>query len=276
MNPLYKDNDFSDRLVAFLDILGFRKLVLSNKSIALQTINIIDGHINHILNVLKENNEKTFSTKLFSDCICISCEYSLENIFYIIYELAFIQLYFSFEGIFLRGALSRGNHFENDRMIFSHGLIKAYELEQIAIYPRIIIDKELIDHIKHDSNSYYAIYIGFKTQDFIIKSPDGHFFVDYLNLLYEEGLEQIESLKTHKQAILTNVQQNIENIRVIEKYHWLAGYHNFKFNEIFNADDYEPSDADEIIKETSINLKSSFPQFKKSLMNDYSHESNSK
>ena len=266
MKPKYKDDDYPDKLVAFLDILGFRKLIWQHKSEALKSINFIDERIQYILNVLHENHGKTFSTKLFSDCICLSCEYTFENLFYILYELALIQLYFSFEGIFLKGALSKGNHFENDRMIFSKGPMKAYELERDAIYPRIIIDKNLIDQIKDDNNSYYPTYIGFKKQDLLIQCPDGQFAVDYLNLLYEEGIEQIDGLKNHKRSILMNVEQNHGNINVIEKYRWLAEYHNYKFNEIFASDSCEESYAAEIAGEVSIDLASISPQFNKAQM----------
>jgi hypothetical protein len=264
MNPAHNEEEFSDRLVAFLDILGFHHLVMQDKSKALKSINSIDGHLQHLLDVLYKDHGKRFSVKLFSDSMCISCNYTFENVFYIIYELAFIQLYFSLEAIFLRGALSRGSHFENDRMIFSEGLVKAYELEQTAIYPRIVIDKDLLDDIMHDNNSYYPIYAGFKKQEFLIQSPDGQFFIDYLHSLYEEGQLQLESLQKHKESIVMNVKQNSDNIKVMEKYHWLAEYHNYKSSEIFCADDFEEAYSKEILENISIALSQLFPQFTKS------------
>lgn len=259
----YSESNYPHKLVAFLDILGFKDLVMQDREGALQTINSIDGHLKHVLKILADNHGKTFSTKLFSDCICVSCEDTFENMFYIIYELAFIQLYFSLEGIFLRGDLSKGNHFENDRMIFSKGLIKAYELEQAAIYPRIIIDKDFIDQIKKDNDLYFPVYIGFMKQDFLIQSPDGQFFIDYLNLLHEEGFDQIEFLQKHRKSIIDNVNKNLKNIKIIDKYRWIAEYHNYKFNEIFDADEWEKDYATTVINETTIHMSSVFPYFKK-------------
>jgi hypothetical protein len=264
MNSQHQDDSYPVKLVSFLDILGFKQLVRQDKADALESINFIDERLHHIINILHEEHGKTFSTKLFSDCICLSCEYTSENLFYILYELAFIQMYFSFEGIFLRGALSKGNHFENDRIIFSSGLIKAYEIEQSASYPRIIIDTELINQIKEDNEFYYVIHdVGFKKQDFLLQSPDGPFVVDYLHLIYEEGMDWIDDLKKHKEAIIRNVHQNKDNIQVLEKYHWLSEYHNYKFNEVFDPDEWEEKYAAEIIKDTSIDLDSIFPKFKK-------------
>lgn len=268
MDDEYKECDYSDRLVAFLDILGFKQLIQGDKASTMRSINFIDGRIKRVLSILHEQHGKTFSTKLFSDCICVSCEYSSENVFSIIYELAFIQLYFSLEGIFLRGALSRGNHFENERMIFSQGLIAAYELERSARYPRIIVDKDIVEKITVDDRLYHPYYIGFKKRDFLIGAPDGCFFIDYLNLLLkEEGFEQMESMGDHKARILNNVSSNFGNVSVLEKYRWLAEYHNFKFKFFFDAHDFEDEYADHVINVASIDLQAVFPQFQKSLGN---------
>ncbi|HHT9112390.1 MAG: hypothetical protein HZA47_03950 [Planctomycetes bacterium] len=255
----YNESNYPDKLVAFIDILGFKDLVMQGREGALQTINYIDGHLKHVLNVLNDNYGKTFSTKLFSDCICVSCEYSKENIFYILYELAFIQLYFSLRKMFLRGALSHGCHFENERMVFSQGLIKAYELEQVAMYPRIIVDSTLVEQIINEQNPFEKK----NNLNFIMESPDGYFFVDYLNMLYEDGMEQIEFLHDHKESIIENVNKNLKNIRILEKYRWIAEYHNYKFNEIFDADGWEDCYAAQVINETTIHMSSVFPYFKK-------------
>jgi hypothetical protein len=252
-----------DRLFAFIDILGFKELVFRDSKLAMQAIDLIDGNLRHVLKVLKGTHGKLFSAKLFSDCICVSCDYSSGNISPMLYELAFVQLYLALDGIFLRGALSRGLHFENDRMIFSQGLISAYELEQKAIYPRIIVHKDLADTILIDNSTNTPLYTPFKAKDFLVKSPDGYFFIDYLNLLWEEGFEHQEELSTHKKAILSNVRAHIDNAIIVEKYRWLAEYHNVKFKEFISPEDYEKDIADAIVKETAISIEAEFPQFSK-------------
>ena len=87
-----------------------------------------------------------------------------------LYELAFMQSWLSINGIFVRGALSSGPHYENDHIIFSEGLIKAYDHEKSAIYPRIIVDPGLLSCICNDVNA-----------DFLMIAPDGEIFVDYLD-----------------------------------------------------------------------------------------------
>lgn len=263
MPEKYTEKDYSDRLVAFVDILGFQRLISQDNAEALTSINLIDGHLQHVLDVLQKEHDKVFSIRLFSDCMCISCDYTIENLFYIVFELAFIQFIMSRDGIFLRGALSRGNHFENDRMIFSKGLVNAYHIENKAIYPRIVIDGTLVEPIMDDDNLYSPYYIQERTKNFIIQSPDRYYSVDYLNILYQEGIDQIEALERHKDSIEAAAGQNLADSRITDKYRWLAEYHNCKAKEFVCPDDYEDHFLSEVLKSTTINISEIFPNFHK-------------
>jgi len=264
ISETYSSEDYRDKLVAFLDILGFHRLISQDKVSALASINMIDGHLKHILTVLHDPHGKDFSTRLFSDCMCISCDYSTENLFYILFELAFIQYYLSREGVFLRGALSRGLHFENSRMIFSKGLVNAYHLENSATYPRVIIDAALVDCIKEDKDSYIPIYESERSIDYVIQSPDRLYSVDYLYLIHQDGLDSIEELERHKQSIETTVDRNSEDSGIINKCRWLADYHNSKISEVIEG--YAEPSLSEIMTSTSINTAAIFPNFTKNLM----------
>jgi hypothetical protein len=59
---------------------------------------------------------------------------------------------------------------------------------------------------------------------------------------YLEGYDAFldELLEQHKLAIMDAVNRNAGDSGVIEKYKWVADYHNAKFNEFFQADDYWP------------------------------------
>lgn len=57
------------------------------------------------------------------------------------------------QGIYTRGGVSYGSFYSDDNIIFSSALVKAYILEsKTAIYPRIVIDKKLIDAVLHCKN----------------------------------------------------------------------------------------------------------------------------
>lgn len=114
-----------------------------------------------------------------------------------------------------------------------------------------------------DCNFYAPIYIQERTKNFITQSPDIYYSVDYLNILYQEGIDQIESLQCHKNSIEAAVKHNFLDSRITEKYRWLAEYHNFKVTEFVRTDDYEEPDLSEMLKSTTINISEIFPHFKK-------------
>jgi len=80
---------------------------------------------------------------MFSDCICSSSPFTPDNVFRFIYALEAIQMNLASNGVFIRGGIAIGKHFENERMIVSEGLIEAYLLEsKQAVFPRIITSED--------------------------------------------------------------------------------------------------------------------------------------
>lgn len=92
-------------------------------------------------------------------CIILSNEIiegKEENAFLsIIFFSALLQLNMWINNLLVRGGISCGNFFSDERMIWGNALLRAYKLEdQIAIYPRIIVAPEIVEIIdymtKHD------------------------------------------------------------------------------------------------------------------------------
>jgi hypothetical protein len=244
--------DYSHRLTAFVDILGFRMLIQQPQDMAKLTIENINNTLSHALKIIKsDNTPNSISVKIFSDCLCISAEPA--HCREIIYELAYIQLWFAIHGIFVRGAITEGLHFENENMIFSQGLIKAYDYEKQAQYPRILIESSLAAAMIEDTGS-----------DYIMLAPDHLYFIDYLELLAEEGMSDPEEmLERHKTEILTQIKNNCENVGVLAKYRWLSEYHNLKANQLLIFEDYENDYAAQLRENTLIPIASYFPDFRK-------------
>lgn len=158
-----------NRLVCFIDILGFTDIIekfeKTKDTSIIETIkfafeeavknlhNPISEKSAEILNVTEEKInllKKDIFFKTFSDNIIISFTYDNNNF------LARLQLLLTFSNIFqysmttqdvyTRGGISLGSFYSDKNIIFSSALVKAYNLEsKIAIYPRIVIDKTIID-----------------------------------------------------------------------------------------------------------------------------------
>ena len=58
---------------------------------------------------------------------------------------AIIQVQFLKHGLLTRGGIASGSYFVDDMMVWGTALVKAHSLENsIAVYPRIVVDPELI------------------------------------------------------------------------------------------------------------------------------------
>ena len=191
-----------------------------------------------------------FRYKIFSDCIvvsadCINEDGNLEDtyIFHLLRTLIYIQSEIIHYGFFLRGAVTIDNHYEDDKVVFSPALIKAYELEKDnAVYPRIILDKKLVDEIFNifDDADYKA------WDDAVKLDADKQYFINYLDYIDEipDVRNRKRYLRKHKQLILNEILKN-NDPEIISKFLWLAKYHNLKIEDLFSSNSAEELKIDE-------------------------------
>lgn len=230
-----------ERVVAFMDILGFRSHIEDMKN------NIHKYHLikqvfteNNIILKPVDNPHFRLDTALFSDSIVISCPAIEGDINSEIMVLALSQ-YLSAkllrDGILVRGGIAKGwcHHEENN--VFGEGLIKAYDLEsKIACYPRILIADDIIIKLRK--------YKDLNTN--LIKTDiDGKYFVDTVRVcitnppfdedVIDIGLDGCRNNiiraydDSKKRAIeLSKPQQS--NIK--EKYQWLINQFNNRLEEV--------------------------------------------
>jgi hypothetical protein len=161
---------FSNRIVAFIDILGFRALVTQlaanpslRKSVhrALAEIRVFKH-----ASLRNETALRDLEVSVFSDSIAISGE--PEKLTTIISTALGLQSKLLGLGILIRGGVSSGPTFHAEDMLYGEGLINAYDLEsKTAVYPRIVIDPKLIG----DTEAGLCAM-------FLSKEDDGHWFID--------------------------------------------------------------------------------------------------
>jgi len=169
MSPvLDKSNIMEEKFVAFLDILGFTEIIKgieSNNS----SDNLDLKRIKSILNFMDEETiNPNYCTDLpiyvetedgliekelgnpkltyVSDCIIISAEPTLDGFKALSRKIHKITADLAYDGVFCRGAITKGKLFHHNKVVFGSSYIKAYKLEENkAIFPRVIIDPEIID-----------------------------------------------------------------------------------------------------------------------------------
>ncbi len=150
------EKKYERRIVAFVDILGFRKKIQETEHIDSghdRILNLIRG-FEFIENALRKNfsEDKIAGIKVstFSDSIILSFPIEIEDsLFHTVNTLSWLQMNLLFQNqILLRGALTIGDILHTDKIAFGPAFIKAYDLEKDAKTPRIIIDPKIIQ--EHD------------------------------------------------------------------------------------------------------------------------------
>lgn len=245
-----------NRLVAYLDILGFKEHVkryinpiqeadkqiikIINSSLKIASIPIKTGE-NKDLNLITYRN--------FSDCFCFSIpefhrDYNEATMLsLLITHLNFFNFNLLRNDICLRGGLSFGFHSEEEDIIFSEGLIKAHNLEQQEVYPRIVIDEELVRRLKRLWKDNKDELLDFGIDKKIIVDGDGITFINSFNVMKSLGRMTLEGQRKNfesgrafdryvqamNQSYNKEIKNNLKNKMVeykaddyiLEKYEWL-------------------------------------------------------
>lgn len=234
---------YRKHLCAFIDILGYKNLVetvdkSSNPMLFIKKLeSLIQKGITSYIKFMNESpkklcpdKSKEFNYEIFSDSIIITT--SIEDdisegdftrkLICLCLILAEIQVESMQYGIIYRGGISIGNHYKSKNILFSKALVNAYLTEsEEARYPRIVVDTI------HNEDNYLTFPRVLETlleAELLIKD-DNCYFVDYVYRLKRYGYRYVEK---HKKYIETNLVSNKETTKVLEKYIWLAEYHNYK------------------------------------------------
>ena len=133
--------EYEDRLVFFVDVLGFRDLVgNSDCSRVHEVLKYIQDFYEDELHA-KYTKSKAIS--FFSDSIIISTqlfnELDADEMFLTFCDFQLLIANLVMRGVFLRGAVSYGKLFHDEDFLFGPAFIEAYDYEtKNAVYPRII------------------------------------------------------------------------------------------------------------------------------------------
>lgn len=166
----HKPNEIKEYYIAYFDILGYKAFFAETPEKANEFLNIVNSAISNTLATINSANDSPLASqfanmhiqsKIFSDnvllCIEVGEDESKETsrIISFMSMISAIQRGFITEcGLFLRGGFTKGKMSINDDYIFGEGLIKAVELEEKTILPRIAVSDEIIDIL--DQNVLYS------------------------------------------------------------------------------------------------------------------------
>ena len=245
-------------IVIHSDILGFKKIIENAENDkAEETLNklkITLSESTSILDMFKAVEKPTsmkLNYKLFSDNLYASFSYEVGNLQSFsdafIVAIIFARAYFTNmldNKILVRGGISFGNDYYDDNMIFSMALVKAYTIEsEKAIFPRIVIDNELIDLIKKDLLLPSQIFLDV-LKNSILKDQEGIYFINPNGLAtdFNSELNGVVGADLDKIFMHQNIQFIMDEVKKLDrdtpegekigkKYDWLMDLILWNFND---------------------------------------------
>lgn len=220
-------------LVAYLDILGFKKqvetylsdssnFILDNIKSAIQLALDSDFAIKRDNEWSQDINQPKIEYNQFSDCTCLAIPYSVEDIEMklkifsnFIHFIRIFNLQMLFNHLYIRGGISVGFHHADGNIIFSEALIKAYEFERNAIYPRILLDEELLNDLKLFRSENPDLFFIFGLNKTIISDWDGSIFINPFSM-YQSFEHLVEIGIVKKPDNYDNDKNLNENVRNLD------------------------------------------------------------
>jgi hypothetical protein len=218
--------DYEDRLIIYLDVLGFGSFVnytSESRVNVSEKIDKIDSCLSMINKFFRTNPKSlqlsnTKKVTSFSDLIVVSVNTSeIEFLDHEIMEVFYLLINSIYKGFLLRGSIVYGKLIHTDEVIFGSGLIEAYERERtISKYPRVIIDSaianDLIELAKNNGTS--------TLKDIIVCDNDGIYYINIFSGLrsYTDNYWQYTKILDAICEIIINM---FDNPILKEKREWL-------------------------------------------------------
>lgn len=219
---------YKEHFVAFLDILGFKNLIVNSNCNDIYSIfDEIHSKSNASLNFngVQIQAYDHIKYKILSDSIIIFIDTQIPDSFSALLDVCSRlqrSLIHRDDPILLRGGISKGLLYYEDDVIYGEGLTNAYLLENnLAKYPRIVFTGETLEAGKKSAEYIYVDGQGiFNTFD---TDEDMLYFLHY-HIQLQKGMEERKMLCDKVLNKCKKVLNHETNSDVREKYIWLKNY----------------------------------------------------
>ena len=222
---------YSDRYIAFVDILGFSSIVRQSEHD--QTSKRFDALVGALTEIGSHhpsiNESDDFQFQSFSDSVVMSSASTLTGLVQILSSISDLAIRLLKTSLLIRGAIAKGKLYHKQPVIFGPALLDAYSSEvNIAKFPRVVLSREVYE-------DFQKIAGGMKYPQ-VILAEDGppylHVFAKF-RMLNEvaptaEFLNSDEVLEAQfcRTAIQNLLDESIYQPSHYEKLLWLSIYWN--------------------------------------------------
>ncbi len=247
---------YHERILAFVDILGFKELIRSSENDTTK-LNAILNALSFLKSLEMPKNwtsedleieecvqykgidrfklQDSIRCTTFSDSIAVSVnvqENVNEAVSFLIVNLALVGYVLLQEGILLRGGITIGKLLHtDDGVVMGQGLIDAYELETThAKYPRIILSKKLLQVLEYPIVSKSQSYPYHQYFERFDDGCVGFHQMKFLQVIQSatkyKGQSIKNSLNIIRKRIIHGLDENLDRPEVYAKYKWLKDAYN--------------------------------------------------
>jgi len=230
------DDGYRDRVVGFVDILGFADLVQRADRDGTLRRQITDALSRVRAVTLPEGGETDLRTQNFSDSLILSATNTPEGFWHLLLSIDSLAWNLLQLGILLRGGISIGGMKHNDEHVFGLGVNEAYRLESIvAKTPRVVLGAKAFDAAERyaKDGEVWAEYRNAR----LLRDRDGVWFLNFLTELgcFNRQDPSNPDMLRHplcqvgrsiQQIIQSKLDSTLEQPDVYAKLEWLAHYWN--------------------------------------------------
>ena len=222
-------NEYSNRLIVFIDVLGFGRLVELSAKDSTQSEQLIKRIANAILTSSNElisgSNRGNYMFTQFSDSLVISTPYDRTTFEHQFFVLSLIGVIYEFlqHDLLLRGGVTLGKLIHTDVLLFGPAMNRAYQIESnLAKFPRIVIDEQLAD-----------LFSGTLMQGYIKLDYDGLRYINYFNPI--KAFYLVPGWLNKIKEIILNMPADAQ---LKDKREWLIKKYNEAISN-FSFDDFQ-------------------------------------
>ncbi|MBI3705847.1 MAG: hypothetical protein HY244_18785 [Rhizobiales bacterium] len=242
---------YEDRYVAFVDILGFRKLIESvteGRTDPLWIVHLLRA-VHDPPRIDRETDQSLkgvciasggFRAQSISDAVVISADLDLWGLYHICYSLTKLATELLVRGIFLRGAITKGKLYHDEKTVFGPGLVRAYDFEsRVAYFPRIVVTRDVCIDVEAKQ---YEFPWDSNFKDILLQADDGPIYLNVLERVVadlktmdrDKAPSRDELMRNKQYAAIDIMRDEIQDCfdastddpSIFKKMQWFARYWN--------------------------------------------------
>jgi hypothetical protein len=230
------DSLYAERVVGFIDILGFADLVRHadhNRPLHDQIIKALG--IKGLLASAK-SSETDLRAQNFSDSLILSANPTANGLWHLLVSLDALAVQLLMLGVLIRGGVTIGRMHHDEQIVFGVGVNEAYRLEStIATVPRIVLGQRAMEAATRFAAEQEA-WDGLK-RSMLLRDKDGVWHLNYLKVFadFERELRKNPEKcqdqnynfgQSIRRIIQKKVDETLEQPDVYVKVEWIARYWN--------------------------------------------------